>query len=400
MLKILLMITMIGISVTPFSASWAGEVVADETTKVDCAITTREIVVYPTSLNVELQVDTISNTTMTISNPGNGQLDFDISIPVDVNFAKVPNFRKDSISITSDTGISNFYGKFALYPPSERPIRGSQPKSLSLLRDEAIIHYDGDNDDYIGLWFGGTIEGAIRLTPMELGPYNGWNLTSVLFYHGTGSCTGMLKIYGQGTSSWPGTLISSEPYSVSEQGWLTIALSSPVTIDASQDIWVSRAATHAAGYFPLGVDAGPAVDGKGDWLYDDPVWVEMQLFSWDFNWNIRAIVTSPEEVEEETPMVPREFALRQNCPNPTFGITSISYQLPKESEVSLKLYDVRGRFVKTLVEGTRKPGYHSVTWNTCDNNGKKLKSGIYFYRLSTREEACKYIETKKLMLLR
>ena len=300
--------------------------------------------------------------------------------------------------------IENFYSNFALCPPSERLNRGSQPSpSWRAYRpaEEDTIHYDGDNFDYIGLVFGGTIEGAIRLTPMELGPYNDWNITSILFYHGTGSCTGKLKIYGQGTSSSPGTLISSEPYSASYEGWLTIDLSSPVTINASQDIWVSRTASHAADTFPLGIDAGPAVIGKGDWVYDDGVWIELYLPPYfDFNWNIRAIVTSPVGVEDDTLQVYRVFALSQNYPNPTFGITSISYQLPKEIEISLKLYDVRGKFVKTLVDGTRKPGYHSVTWNTCDNNGKKLKSGIYFYRLSTREEACKYIETKKLILLR
>ena len=90
------------------------------------------------------------------------------------------------------------------------------------------------------------------------------------------------------------------------------------------------------------------------------------------------------------------FSLLQNYPNPALGITSISYQLPKKSRVSLKLYDVRGRFIKTLVEGTGEPGFHSVTWNTCDNNGKKLASGIYFYRL----KAGSYVETKKLLLLR
>ena len=101
-------------------------------------------------------------------------------------------------------------------------------------------------------------------------------------------------------------------------------------------------------------------------------------------------------IEKIAPQIPRIFALSQNYPNPTSGITSISYQLSEKRNVSLKLYDVRGRYVKTLVDGTMEPGFHSVTWNTCDNNGKKLASGIYFYRLKAGE----YVQTKKLIILR
>ena len=115
------------------------------------------------------------------------------------------------------------------------------------------------------------------------------------------------------------------------------------------------------------------------------------------NYLIHTVVSYlPQVGVEETPQTPKVFTLSQNYPNPTSWVTSISYQLPKKSGVSLKLYDVKGRFVKTLADGTMEPGFHSVTWNTCDNNGKKLVSGIYFYRLETNE----YIKTRKLIILR
>ena len=102
------------------------------------------------------------------------------------------------------------------------------------------------------------------------------------------------------------------------------------------------------------------------------------------------------ETGVEEAAIPQVFALGQNCPNPAYRNTVISYQLPKKRKLSIKLYDVRGRYVNTLVDGNMEPGFHSATWNTCDNKGKKLASGIYFYKLVAGE----YVVTKKMVILR
>jgi len=65
--------------------------------------------------------------------------------------------------------------------------------------------------------------------------------------------------------------------------------------------------------------------------------------------------------------------------------------LPKQSHVTLKVHDVLGREVATLVNGVQEPGLNSVTFD-----GSRLSSGMYYYRL----QADKYVETKKLLLLR
>ena len=433
-----------------------------ETTEVNFAMLHPEIVVEPASFDVELPVNTTFNTNITISNPGNGPLDFDISIGGSSRLIKSFELTPITLTtivkeVTSDTKIDNFYNKFSQSPISDRPIIITPPKSIYRPSEEDTIHYDGEPSGAIGLTGGGTFEAAIRLTPEELGPYDGWDLISALFYHWeTGPHSGQIKIYGAGTPSEPGQLITSEPYNVTGQTWLRTDLTQPVTIDTTQDIWTSVEITHNAGQYPIGHDEGPAVQGKGDFVYDG-IWQELYLICscLDYNWNIRAIVsqkwlsvtpnsgtvpasqslditvhfdtngltpdstyttsiliynniidslvtipvilhTGPVGVEDEPPQVPRVFALSQNYPNPVCRSTSISYQLPKKCEVSLKLYDVRGRFVRQLTDGVQKLGYHSVDWNTCDNNGKKLASGIYFYRL----KAGKYIETKKLILLR
>ncbi|MBI3193827.1 MAG: T9SS type A sorting domain-containing protein [Ignavibacteriae bacterium] len=95
-------------------------------------------------------------------------------------------------------------------------------------------------------------------------------------------------------------------------------------------------------------------------------------------------------------VLPTEFGLSQNYPNPFNPSTVIRYQLPVDSWVTLKVYNVLGEEVATLVEGLQVAGYRLQEWNATDNNSKPLSSGIYFYKMN----AGSFSDTKKLMLLR
>jgi hypothetical protein len=86
-----------------------------------------------------------------------------------------------------------------------------------------------------------------------------------------------------------------------------------------------------------------------------------------------------------------EFVLHQNYPNPFNPTTKIVYGIPSRAFVELKLFDVLGREVATLVSELKRPGAYTVKWNAQD-----YPSGVYFYRLSTNG----FVETKKLLLLR
>lgn len=77
-----------------------------------------------------------------------------------------------------------------------------------------------------------------------------------------------------------------------------------------------------------------------------------------------------------------EFALEQNYPNPFNTSTEIRFRIPEDGNVMLKIYNSVGEQVKTLVDGNMSKGYHRVTWDATDNNGTKMSSGIYFYRLT------------------
>jgi glycosidase len=89
--------------------------------------------------------------------------------------------------------------------------------------------------------------------------------------------------------------------------------------------------------------------------------------------------------------LPKEFALSQNYPNPFNPTTLIEYALPKQSYVTLTLYNVLGQQVAKLVDGEQQPGYKSVTFN-----GSNLSSGLYFYRLN----AGSFTSVKKMMIVK
>jgi CubicO group peptidase (beta-lactamase class C family) len=110
----------------------------------------------------------------------------------------------------------------------------------------------------------------------------------------------------------------------------------------------------------------------------------------------------PTRIDEATDglKIPRGFSLHQNCPNPFNPSTTISYEIPGNTatrpHVTLAVYDLRGRLVRTIVSSEITPGYHQVTWNGKDENGASLSSGIYLYTLKTGEERF----TRKMTILK
>ncbi|MEE9465427.1 MAG: PQQ-binding-like beta-propeller repeat protein, partial [Candidatus Neomarinimicrobiota bacterium] len=96
------------------------------------------------------------------------------------------------------------------------------------------------------------------------------------------------------------------------------------------------------------------------------------------------------------PPLPTEYALHQNFPNPFNPTTRIRYDLPKESLISLVIYNLLGQEVRTVKQGTVEPGYHEFVWDGRDRTGRQLSSGLYFARLLTP----KYHKTVKMVLLK
>ena len=91
-------------------------------------------------------------------------------------------------------------------------------------------------------------------------------------------------------------------------------------------------------------------------------------------------------VEEVQSEVPVDFEMSQNFPNPFNPITNITYSLPKASNVTIKIYDILGNEVRTIVNNLKQDaGQHTAVWDARDNNRVAVSSGVYFYKMTSGE---------------
>jgi hypothetical protein len=108
------------------------------------------------------------------------------------------------------------------------------------------------------------------------------------------------------------------------------------------------------------------------------------------------------QVEGNEPIVPVSFMLFQNFPNPFNPITQIEFDINQSGRSSgidnatLDIFNILGQRVKTLLNRPLSPGHYSVNWDATDENGRKVSTGIYFYRLEVGDRN----QTKKMMLLK
>jgi len=115
---------------------------------------------------------------------------------------------------------------------------------------------------------------------------------------------------------------------------------------------------------------------------------------------LKLVVGNPEYVADalaSAGLVPTNFELSQNFPNPFNPTTTIRYGLPATNEVTIRIYDILGREVIKLVDAEeKKAGYHVVNWNARDKHGRSAASGVYFYLIS----AGKFSKAHKMLLVK
>jgi flagellar hook assembly protein FlgD len=95
-------------------------------------------------------------------------------------------------------------------------------------------------------------------------------------------------------------------------------------------------------------------------------------------------------------LLPKAFSLSQNYPNPFNPETVIRYTLPEDCHVELILYNILGQKVKMLVDEHQSAGYKMVRWDSRDDEGDEVASGIYLYRI----EANGFVDVKKMAVLK
>jgi hypothetical protein len=109
---------------------------------------------------------------------------------------------------------------------------------------------------------------------------------------------------------------------------------------------------------------------------------------------VDGLISSVEALSEE---IPKDFVIRQNYPNPFNPSTTLRFGVPVESNVTLTIYDVRGRIVNILVQMQLRAGSYMTTWRAIN-----LASGVYYCRMEAVGVGTsrRFTETKKLILLK
>jgi hypothetical protein len=174
-------------------------------------------------------------------------------------------------------------------------------------RDQIELGYYDPNSpgDVIGIQ-GGTApyiwKTAIRLTQTELAPYKTWNITQVVIGFQQDATEGPMNvtiyIYQKGTATHPGSVIVHDTWMILNDSYLsliTVPLKTPVSLSVTgrDEVWVAVQYTQLidSTYYAV-TDTGPAVDQKGDWIYLNNAWSELQVSGsqYDVNWMIGAVV--------------------------------------------------------------------------------------------------------------
>ncbi|MEW6701134.1 MAG: T9SS type A sorting domain-containing protein [Bacteroidota bacterium] len=259
--------------------------------------------------------------------------------------------------------------------------------------------------DSVAVYFGG-IAGAkldsIRIALRQAGSVTGgvWQYTGAQRPTPLGKKLAVPIVATSTIAQKPGT-----PYPVPWPNWVKVDLGS-YNIDASNSFVV---AFLVEGTYPeknrimVTEKTGTEVDYSYTYLNSpsgggSPAWYYLTTQnSGVYQYLIRAYISlNPTGVKEVVELMPSSFSLAQNYPNPFNPSTNISYRLQGTSYTTLRVYDMLGREVATLVNEEQPAGTYQIVWNGTDNFGNKVTSGVYIYRL----QAGSFSQTKKLVLMK
>ena len=204
------------------------------------------------------------------------------------------------------------------------------------------------------------------------------------------------EIYAQ---IWKDDLLISEKqaFDFIEGDWVEIVLEDFAPIDLESEYFIGYRIHSLSGAIPAAYhDAGPRVEGKGAYIKISG-WIPLAP-TFDYNFCIKAIAISQNSSGSNEIEVPTFVtSLGNNYPNPFNPETTISFQTTESTEsTEVKIFNLKGQKVKTLVNEVIPAGQHSVIWDGKDERGNPVGSGIYLYKLETAN----YSSIKKMILLK
>jgi len=205
--------------------------------------------------------------------------------------------------------------------------------------------------------------------------------------------TSATSLTGFLSSGW--TVCYDGVYTLPGTGWQYITLSTAFFWDGSSNLAVEVCYNNAAwtAYSPVNASsiAGMTWGQYTDLPTGDGCTAFTAGTSQAIRPNICLTMTPTLGVQNNNNTLPTKFALGQNYPNPFNPVTRISFDIPKQGLVNLRVYDVLGREVKVLVNEVKSPGSYNVDFNASD-----YSSGVYFYRI----ESSGFTEVKRMILIK
>ena len=186
------------------------------------------------------------------------------------------------------TSAPSSAGAFSsLFRPSDAVLSPGTSAGIDAVGDTLHVDLEAFNNA-VGLTAGGTFYTAARLTPVRA-----CTVVACIWFRWNQPSNDYLFVWAANTTTQPGAIIESVPFTAPDSGWQTTTLLTPVPLDSGHDIWIGPRMTNTAGTYPLGVDDGPHVATRGDWINYQGSWVELySAASLDVNWHIRAILGS------------------------------------------------------------------------------------------------------------
>jgi hypothetical protein len=148
------------------------------------------------------------------------------------------------------------------------------------------IRYDGGNYTGIGLTSGGTFWGATRFTTA----YACTLKAATFFEYQAPSVAGKVILHDAGTTTTPGAVLDSAPYTITAGAWVRVNFTTPRYFASGADFWLDVRFTHAASAYPFGADTGPSVSPARSYVSTDgATWSSLPSVGLNYNWNLRAI---------------------------------------------------------------------------------------------------------------
>lgn len=237
------------------------------------------------------------------------------------------------------------------------------------------------------------------------------SLNSVSFFTAADSVDYTIKIYDRFESGELLDELTNKTGFIDHLGFHTIDLDIPVILAADDDFYLYLQLSEGGqpygctsevpvllGAASTGTIVESASNPGESYYYEGSTWLDLYDFDNTANFCIKGLSTEQSSSSTFIPdgNIPQNYSLHQNYPNPFNPATTIHYDLPKTSNVVLKVYDLIGQEVKTLVNDIQTAGEKSVVWDGRNSAGQRVSSGVYIYSLQARNE----VHSRKMIFAR